>query len=70
MSKTLSGKGGGADDDEGDELEEDAEDSRPLWGDKVGSLCKAGLQSGHFSFLEYDVKVTCTFHKDQEHKQR
>ena len=32
MSKTLGGEGGGADDDEGDELEEDAEDSRPLWG--------------------------------------
>ena len=32
MSKTLGGEGGGADDDEGEEPEEDAEDSRPLWG--------------------------------------
>ena len=46
MSKTLGGEGGGADDDEGEKPEEDAEDSRPLRGDKVGSLCKAGLQSG------------------------
>ena len=50
MSKTLGSEGGGADDDEGDKPEEDAKDSRPLWGDQVGSLCKAGLQSGHFSF--------------------
>ena len=35
MSKTLGGEGGGADDDEGDELEEDAEDSRLLWGGQV-----------------------------------
>ena len=55
MSKTLGGEGGGADDDEGEEPEEDAEDSRPLWGDQVGSLCEAVLQSGHCSFLEYDV---------------
>ena len=64
MSKTLGGEGGGADDDEGEEPEEDAEDSRPLWGGEVGSLCKASLQSGHCSFLEFEeitMKLTKTY---------
>ena len=39
VSKTISTKGGGADDDEGDEPEEKAEDSCPLWSEEVGSLC-------------------------------
>ena len=58
MSKTLGGEGGGADDDEGEEPEEDAEDSRPLWGGEVGSLCEAVLQSGHCSFLEFEATRT------------
>ena len=44
VSKTISTKGGWADDDEGDEPEEKAEDSRPLRSEEVGGFCEVGLQ--------------------------
>ena len=39
VSKTICTKGCWADDDEGDEPEEKAEDSCPLWSEEVGGLC-------------------------------
>ena len=50
MSKSISTKGCWADDDEGDEPEDDAEDSRPLWSEEVGGFCEVGLQLRYWSW--------------------
>ena len=44
MSKTISTEGCWADDDEGDEPEEKAEDSCSFWSEEVGSFCEVRLQ--------------------------
>ena len=50
MSKTISTKGGWADDDEGDEPEEKAEDSCSFWSEEVGSFCEVRLRLRYSSW--------------------
>ena len=54
VSKTISSKGCWADDDEGDEPEEKAEDSRslwtPNWSEEVGSFCEVRLRLRYSSW--------------------